>query len=141
MGSSFFARFCSMLNTGRSDLRLFARKFLQTCPGVPPTGSCKNSVHFIVARAALKKPEYFLKKSKASHSLVDTSFAPTDSPRPLKKQNSPCHPFPLVIGVSTLYPISTLSLDIASGIRGGENFGLSNVNQPVPIILPTWHED
>ena len=30
-----------MLDTGRSDLRFFSRKFLQTCLGVPPIGSCK----------------------------------------------------------------------------------------------------
>ena len=41
VGSSFFARFCLLLNTGGSDLRLFARKKLQTCLAVPPTGSCK----------------------------------------------------------------------------------------------------
>ena len=43
-----FARFCLMLNTGRSDLRLFPRKILQTCLGVkcirPGEGSSSQSV-------------------------------------------------------------------------------------------------
>ena len=43
-----------MLNTGRSGLRYFARKFLQVCVGVRPTGSCKTWYIFFPPPAAGK---------------------------------------------------------------------------------------
>ena len=43
LGSIFFARLCLMLNTGRSDLRFFARKNLQTRLGVD---RAKNAAQF-----------------------------------------------------------------------------------------------
>ena len=85
MESSFFAtnRFCLMLNTGRSDVRFFARKILQTCLGVPPTGSCE--MRRILVSPPLGKILNTIEKNEGL-SLVDTSFAPRDSPRPLNKE-------------------------------------------------------
>ena len=40
VGSSLFACFCFVSNTGRLDLWFFVRKFLSTCLGLRPTGSC-----------------------------------------------------------------------------------------------------
>ena len=65
-----------MLNTSRSYLRLFARKFLQTLDRAkcrafffsPPLGKSLNII--------LKNEGVLL--------LVDTSFTPRDSPRPAK---------------------------------------------------------
>ena len=62
-----------------------------------------------------KKPEYYWKHWRPVM-LVDKSFAPRDSPKPVICF-WPYHPLPLVMG-SLWYQIFTLSLDIASGIRG-----------------------
>ena len=93
-GSSFFSRFCLMLNIGRSDLRFFAQKNLQTCLGVPPTGSCK--MRGIFFSSPLGKNLNTIENIQGLSS-VDMSFAPRDSPRPFKR-NWPCHPLPLVMG-------------------------------------------
>ena len=73
-----------MLNIGRSDLRCFARKNLQTCLGVylqPVRAKC-GAASF---SPPVGKNLNILKKIE-SLSLVDTSFAPRGSPRPLKKK-------------------------------------------------------
>ena len=46
VGPSLFVKFCLMSNKGRSDLRFYARKNLQACLGVRPTGSCKMRRNF-----------------------------------------------------------------------------------------------
>ena len=69
-----------MLNTGRSDLGFFARKFLQTCLGVRPTESCKMG-RYLFCSPPLGKSLSIIEKVERL-SLVDTSFAPRDSPRP-----------------------------------------------------------
>ena len=53
--------------------------------------------------------------------LVDTSFDPRDSPRPVNRV-LPCHPLrlPLAIGVSMIPSIHSLAR-YARGIRGGED--------------------
>ena len=81
----------------------------------------QNAVQFIFA-PAWKKPEYYRKNEGLS--LVDASFAPTNSPRPLQKKNWPCHPLPLVMRVSMKPTIHSLTR-YASGIRGGETLGVS----------------
>ena len=70
-----------MLNTGRSDLRFFAQKCLQTCLEVRPSGSCKRGAFFFPL--PLGKCLNFFEKNEGL-SLVDTSFALGDSPRPSK---------------------------------------------------------
>ena len=56
VGSSFFARFCSKLNTGRSDLRYFARKiYRHALEYVQPDGAKCGAILFFAP--AGKKPE------------------------------------------------------------------------------------
>ena len=65
-----------MLNTGRSNLRVFVPKFVQTCLGVRPTGSCKMR-HIFSSRLRLERAYQvnIIEKFEAP-SLIDTSFAP-----------------------------------------------------------------
>ena len=70
-----------LLNIRRSDLRFFARKILQTCLGVPPTGSCKMRRKKNISPPINKGPTIIEKFEGLS--LIDTSFVPIDSPRPL----------------------------------------------------------
>ena len=78
----------------------FARKIIQTdihaFEYVQPDRE-KYGAIFSFAPAG-KMPEYFIEKLEGL-SLIDTSFAPKDSSRPVIFV-SPCHPFQLVMGVT-----------------------------------------
>ena len=95
-----------MLNTGRSDLRFFARKmaFLQACLGVRPTLSCKMRRNFF--SPPLGKSQNVIEKNEGL-SLVDTNFAPRDSP-PVTFFG-PCHPLLLVMGFTMIPNIHYLT--------------------------------
>ena len=71
-----------MLNIGRSDVRFFSRKNLQACLGVPPTGARKNREQLLFSPPLGKSLNIF--ENIEGLSLVDTSFAARDGPRPLK---------------------------------------------------------
>ena len=90
--SSFLSRFCLMLNTGRSDLRFFARKNSTDMPWSTSSRFVQNAAQFFssppLGKSLNTTEEY------EGLSLVNTSFAPRDSPRPRKKK-SPCHPLTL----------------------------------------------
>ena len=124
-----------MLNTGRSDLRFFARKFLPACLGVRPTQSCKMRPNLFLVPAG-KTPEYYGKKTEGL-SLVDTRFAPfnRDSPRPVKKKMavSPCHPLSLVMEVTMIPNMHSLTRYCERYSWGIYIFFLCS-NQPVYYI-------
>ena len=126
-----------MLNTARSDLRFFAQKILQACLGVRPTGSCKPRRNFSFrprCETSLNIIEKYWRPATGRY----TSFAPRDNPRPVKKKNGHVAFFHWSWG-SLWYQIFTLWLDIASGIRGGENlFFFFTWNQPVVPHYPEW---
>ena len=72
---------------------------------------------FIFSSPPLEKILIIIIEKIEGLSLVDTSFAPRDSAR-VVNLFWPCHPPPLVTGV-TMIQIFTLRQYIASGIRGG----------------------
>ena len=84
-----------MLNTGRSDLRFFARKSLQTRLGVRPTGSCK--MRRILFSSPQGKCLNIVEKTEGM-SMVDASFAPRACPRSVKNKNGHVTLLPSSIG-------------------------------------------
>ena len=66
-------------------------------------------------------------------SLVDTSFAPRDSPRQTKLTMSTSHPLSLAMGVSMI-PNSHPFTRYCERHSPGRDFGVFNANQPVVAL-------
>ena len=119
--SIFFARFCFMLNKGRSDLRFCARKnstnMLWNTSNLLVQTKCGD--FFFVS--AWKKPEYYWKTWRPVIGRYE--FDSSRHADAVKKKRSHVTLFHWSWR-SVWHQLFTPWLDIASGIRGGENFGL-----------------
>ena len=147
------------MNTSGSDLRFFARNLLQTCLGVRTSNRfMQNAAQFFFLPLRNAAQFFFLPPLGKSLniieefdglSLVDTNFAPRDSPRPLKQNPGHVTLLPSSIGHggqhdTKPYQIFTLGLDIASGIRRGENpfcfftfrISLQPLEEGAPYVTP-----
>ena len=78
----FFARFCLMLNIGRSNLHLISAKIYRHALEYLQPVRAKCGAFFFTP--AWNKPEYLKNKIKARPVKIDTSFTRRDSPRPSK---------------------------------------------------------
>ena len=117
-----------MLNTGKSDLRLFCAKNSSDMPWSTSNRIVQNAAYFFFS-PPLGKSLNIIEEYEGL-SLIDTSFAPRDSPRTVNEKlaMSPSYPLTLVMRVSMISNIHSLPTYCEQHSRGKE-FGF--LNQPV----------
>ena len=107
---------------------MFGRKVLQTRLGVRPTGSGKMRRFFFFSPPLGKSLN--IVETIEGLSLVDTSFAPRDSAKPVFFFFLPCHPLPLLMRVTMIPNIHSLTR-YCQRYSWAREFVFCYLNQPV----------
>ena len=137
-GSIFFARFCLILTCRLVRSSTFCTKNFTDIPWSTSNRFVQNVAQLFFSPPLGKSLNTI--EEYEGLSLIDTSFAPPrGSPRPLKY--CPCHPLPLVMGVSMIPNIHPLT-GYCKRHSPGREFRYSYVNQPgrAPPRAPSARE-